>query len=228
MQQPRGLTSSSIAEALRTTRRTNGASPPRLRHRRYCQRYGIPNDSGRRNESRSADRERHSGRAASYADGRNDIDDWNGIICSKRGPRQCTTEQKDVARSAGCVPYGTDSHTISVHTPGRPRLPLRSSRFREDSLHRASRYVSFLILIAALSACAAPKAGAAQEVVVKVDHARYYDRDHHDYHEWNDREERSYRVYLGERHRDYREFRLTSHGQQADYWNWRHRHPDHH
>ncbi|MGB2620918.1 MAG: hypothetical protein WA857_03760 [Candidatus Acidiferrum sp.] len=95
-------------------------------------------------------------------------------------------------------------------------------------MHRASGYVGFLILIAALTASAAPKAGAAQEVVVQVDHARYYDRNHHDYHQWNDREERSYRVYLGERHRDYREFRLTTHRQQADYWNWRHRHPDRH
>jgi len=35
---------------------------------------------------------------------------------------------------------------------------------------------------------------------------RYYDRDGHDYHTWNSQEDRAYRVYLGERHRDYREF----------------------
>jgi hypothetical protein len=94
-------------------------------------------------------------------------------------------------------------------------------------LHLASKYLSFLFLTAALTASAAPKAAAAQEVVVQTDHPRYYDRNHRDYHEWNDREDRSYRVYLGERHRDYREFRLTTRREQSNYWNWRHSHPDH-
>ena len=35
---------------------------------------------------------------------------------------------------------------------------------------------------------------------------RYYDRNGHDYHTWNDHEDRAYRVYLGEQHRNYREF----------------------
>src|SRR5579859_5163915 len=35
---------------------------------------------------------------------------------------------------------------------------------------------------------------------------RYYDREHHDYHVWNDHEDRAYRVYLGERHQEYREW----------------------
>jgi hypothetical protein len=35
---------------------------------------------------------------------------------------------------------------------------------------------------------------------------RYYDRDNRDYHTWNNQEDRAYRVYLGEQHRDYREF----------------------
>ena len=92
----------------------------------------------------------------------------------------------------------------------------------------ATKYLSFIFLTAALTAAAAPKA-AALEVVVATggDHTRYYDRNHHDYHEWNEGEDRSYRVYLGERHRDYREFRLTTAHQQSDYWNWRHHHPDH-
>jgi hypothetical protein len=36
---------------------------------------------------------------------------------------------------------------------------------------------------------------------------RYYDRDGHDYHTWNVQEDRAYRVYLGEQHREYRDFR---------------------
>jgi hypothetical protein len=93
-------------------------------------------------------------------------------------------------------------------------------------VHLASRYLSFAFLMAALTASAAPKAGAAQEVVVKVDHPRYYDRNHRDYHEWNDREDRSYRIYLGERHREYHEFSRNSRREQSNYWNWRHNHPD--
>ncbi len=95
-------------------------------------------------------------------------------------------------------------------------------------MHTATKYLSFLFLTAALTASAAHKA-AAQEVVVTTggDHTRYYDHYHHDYHQWNENEDRSYRVYLGERHRDYREFHLTTSKQQSDYWNWRHHHPDH-
>jgi hypothetical protein len=35
---------------------------------------------------------------------------------------------------------------------------------------------------------------------------RYYDRDGRDYHVYDSHEDRAYRFYLGERHRDYREF----------------------
>ena len=93
-------------------------------------------------------------------------------------------------------------------------------------VHLATKYLSFLFLTAALTVSAAPKAGAAQEVVVRVDHPRYYDRDRRDYHEWNDREDHSYRVYLGERHRPYREFHRVNRREQNHYWQWRHNHPD--
>ena len=56
---------------------------------------------------------------------------------------------------------------------------------------------------------------------------RYYDREGRDYHTWNNQEDRAYRVYLGEQHRDYREFRRTKPVQQRDYYRWRHEHPDH-
>jgi hypothetical protein len=55
---------------------------------------------------------------------------------------------------------------------------------------------------------------------------RYYDRDGHDYHTWNDHEDKAYRVYLGEQHRDYREFGKVKVTQQREYFKWRHEHPD--
>jgi len=55
---------------------------------------------------------------------------------------------------------------------------------------------------------------------------RYYDREGHDYHTWNDHEDRAYRVYLGEQHREYREFGRTKAVQQREYFRWRHTHPD--
>ena len=97
-------------------------------------------------------------------------------------------------------------------------------------MHLTTRYLSFVFLTAALTASVAPRAGAAQEVVVTTggDHTRYYDRDHRDYHEWNDREDRSYRIYLGEQHREYREFPKVKVTQQREYFKWRHEHPDTH
>jgi hypothetical protein len=90
------------------------------------------------------------------------------------------------------------------------------------------KYVGYFLLTAAMTATAAVKAGA-QEVVIthEGDHTRYYDRNHHDYHEWNDNEDRSYRVYLGERHREYSDFHHENSRRQRAYWNWRHSHPDH-
>ena len=55
---------------------------------------------------------------------------------------------------------------------------------------------------------------------------RVYDRSHKDYHDWNDNEDRSYRQYLGEQHKDYRDYSKLNHGQQNQYWAWRHTHPD--
>jgi hypothetical protein len=55
---------------------------------------------------------------------------------------------------------------------------------------------------------------------------RYYDRDGHDYHTWNSQEDRAYRVYLGEQHRNYREFGRTKVVERRGYFKWRHEHPD--
>jgi len=67
-------------------------------------------------------------------------------------------------------------------------------------------------------------------VTVKADDhrdKRYYDRDGRDYHTWDDHEDRAYRLYLGEQHRDYREFHRVKPVQQQEYFRWRHDHPDH-
>lgn len=53
---------------------------------------------------------------------------------------------------------------------------------------------------------------------------RVYDEPHHDYHRWNHQEEVSFRLYLGERHMDYRDFNRLSPREQEDYWTWRHDH----
>jgi hypothetical protein len=56
-------------------------------------------------------------------------------------------------------------------------------------------------------------------------HTRYYDDYRADYHPWNDGEVRAYRVYLAERHWEYRDFNRLNHDEQRDYWRWRHDHP---
>jgi hypothetical protein len=55
---------------------------------------------------------------------------------------------------------------------------------------------------------------------------RYYDKEGHDYHTWNDHEDRAYRIYLGEQHKDYREFARVNAARQREYFRWRHEHPD--
>jgi hypothetical protein len=55
-------------------------------------------------------------------------------------------------------------------------------------------------------------------------HARYYDEYHADYHTWNSGEIGAYRVWIGERHYEYRDYNRLSREQQRDYWNWRHEH----
>jgi hypothetical protein len=72
-----------------------------------------------------------------------------------------------------------------------------------------------LVLIAGLSGC-----------VVGVRGGRYYDPYYHDYHVWNDAEEAHFRIYLGQRHEPYREYRRLDGEHQRGYWEWRHAHPD--
>lgn len=83
----------------------------------------------------------------------------------------------------------------------------------------------FLVLTAFFAGCTliAPVAMKADDHQEK----RYYDRDGRDYHMWDDHEDRAYRVYLGEQHRNYREFGRVKASQQRQYFRWRHEHPDH-
>ncbi len=54
---------------------------------------------------------------------------------------------------------------------------------------------------------------------------RYYDREHNDYHNWDEREVNAYRRWQQET-RERREFGKLDHKRQAEYWRWRHEHPD--
>jgi ribulose kinase len=84
------------------------------------------------------------------------------------------------------------------------------------------RYLSAFVLGAALLAPVALKADDNhRQAKVK----RYYDREGRDYHQWNDNENRSYRQYQQDQHQN-REFNRANRQQQADYWRWRHSHPD--
>ncbi|MGH9743433.1 MAG: hypothetical protein ACRD51_13895 [Candidatus Acidiferrum sp.] len=58
--------------------------------------------------------------------------------------------------------------------------------------------------------------------------ARYYDSGHNDYHRWDRGEDTTYRVWLGNNHITYRKFNKLDSGQQRNYWNWRHDHPNDH
>jgi hypothetical protein len=84
------------------------------------------------------------------------------------------------------------------------------------------RYLGSLLLATAVIAPTLVVSTAqAQEV-----NARVYDRDHHDYHNWDDHENGAYRRYLDENHREYREYNRQNRRNQRAYWNWRHSHPD--
>jgi len=55
---------------------------------------------------------------------------------------------------------------------------------------------------------------------------RYHDDHDGDYHQWNADEDRAYRRWLAENHRPFIEFSIGGGEVQAQYWAWRHTHPD--
>jgi hypothetical protein len=95
----------------------------------------------------------------------------------------------------------------------------------EDSkMHHTHRYISSLLLTAALAAPVAILAARApQEANVQV---RVYDKDHKDYHNWDDNENRAWGQYLSENHKNAHKFSKANKKEQSQYWRWRHAHPD--
>jgi hypothetical protein len=88
-----------------------------------------------------------------------------------------------------------------------------------------SRTRSFILSLCFTAVLATPipliAAPTPQSVQVRV-----YDRNHKDYHNWDDHEDRAYRGYLSDQHQSYRAYDKQNHRNQAQYWNWRHSHPD--
>jgi Ni/Co efflux regulator RcnB len=98
-------------------------------------------------------------------------------------------------------------------------------------MHRGYRFLSSLLLTAALAAPVAMMAAASpqddhrkQENRQRQNNRRYYDRQHKDYHTWDSNEGRAYQRYQTERHQRRAYVQLNSR-QQTTYWNWRHSNP---
>ncbi len=58
-------------------------------------------------------------------------------------------------------------------------------------------------------------------------HVRVYDPYYHGYHTWNG-EVVYYNQWETETHREHRDFNKRSADEQKEYWDWRHKHEDHH
>ena len=102
---------------------------------------------------------------------------------------------------------------------------------KETDVYRGYRYLSSLLLTAALAAPVAMMAAASpqddrnRENRQSENSKRYYDKSHKDYHNWDANEDRSYQRYQTEHHQK-RAFVQLSTRQQSVYWNWRHSNPD--
>ncbi len=97
-------------------------------------------------------------------------------------------------------------------------------------MHRGYRYLSSLLLTAALAApvamaTARPQDDKNHENRPAENKKRYYDKSHKDYHNWDANEDRSYQRYQTEHH-EKRAFVELNTKQQTVYWNWRHSNPD--
>jgi hypothetical protein len=55
---------------------------------------------------------------------------------------------------------------------------------------------------------------------------RYYDKNGKDWHDWNDNETTAYRRYLQENHKKDHNFAKAGSRERAEYFKWRHAHPD--
>jgi hypothetical protein len=91
-------------------------------------------------------------------------------------------------------------------------------------MNRTFRYASSLFLAAAIAAPVSIVAAPARQDAAVQD--RVYDADHKDYHNWDDHENQMWHQYLTENHKKERDFQKAEKKEQADYWKWRHDHPD--
>jgi hypothetical protein len=98
-------------------------------------------------------------------------------------------------------------------------------------VQRGNRYLSSLLLTAALAApiammaAATPQDDRREENRQGENNKRYYDKGHKDYHTWDSNEDRSYQRYRSEHH-EKRAFVQLNNRQRSVYWNWRHSNPD--
>lgn len=97
-------------------------------------------------------------------------------------------------------------------------------------MQRGNRYLSSLLLTAALAtpiamAAATPQDDRREEHRQVESNKRYYDKSHRDYHTWDSNEDRSYRRYQTEHHQK-RAFVQLNNRRRTVYWNWRHSNPD--
>jgi len=93
-------------------------------------------------------------------------------------------------------------------------------------MRRANRYIASLFLTAALVAPVSIMAASGLQDRETKDQVRVYDKDHNDFHDWNDNEKKAWERYHTEKHIAHHEFSNADEKERADYWNWRHAHPD--
>ncbi len=86
-----------------------------------------------------------------------------------------------------------------------------------------NRYLTVLFLSAALAGSVSVRADDHRS---DTQTKRYYDKQGHDYHEWNQNEDQVYHQYLTENHKKDRDFAKTTSAEKKDYFKWRHDHPD--
>jgi hypothetical protein len=89
------------------------------------------------------------------------------------------------------------------------------------------RFYLFIASLFLVTSFAAPMAISAaplpQQVKAQI---RIYDKAHKDYHNWDDNEDRTWKLYLNNNHRKVHEFSRAKAKERAEYWKWRHEHPD--
>jgi hypothetical protein len=98
-------------------------------------------------------------------------------------------------------------------------------------MHCKHKFLSSLLLIAALSAPVAmmansgPQDNQGEQNKQDNNSKRYYDKGHKDYHTWDSNEDSAYKRYQSQHH-EKRDFTQLNSKQQTAYWNWRHNNPD--